>query len=385
MRLPTRSLGGCIVDDDGPAASQRAQGLREYSLDLLRAEFSSFSPSPLLGRWTSAIAEDPEVLRLATRVHFGQSIPRLFFTCAHHLLIRGAPGADALRQSLEGDGAYPAFRAFCLRNADALADMVAARRVQTNEPGRSALLLPALAAAAAMATGRPLALVEVGAAGGLNLLCDRYACDYGPAGVCTPANPALTLGCTPRGSVAPPVPDTPPAITWRVGIDLYPLRAADPEDAAWLEAQVPWGTADFRARTARIRAAAAAVRSDPPRLVAADALDALPDVLADVPPEVVPCVVHAHTTYQFGSRTQHRRLDAIIEQVGRRRDIFHLQNEPGTTDWLDTEQKLLCGAWFLAGEKGSRLFGLTDGYGEWLAWAPHSLTEEWKAWVRREL
>lgn len=369
------------MDDDGP----RAQGLRAYSLDLPRAEFSRFSPSPLLRRWAGAVAEDPEVLRLATRVHFGQSIPRLFFTCAHYLLLRGAPGAGALRAALEGDGAYSALRAFCLSNADTLAEMVATRRVQTNEPGRSALMLPALAAAAALAGGRPLALVEIGAAGGLNLLCDRYACSYGPAGGCRPDIPALSLCCTPRGPTLPPVPASPPLIASRVGIDLYPVDATGPDGAAWLEAQVPWATSDFGTRTARIRAAVAAVRRDPPRLIEADALQALPEVLAGTPPDAVPCVVHAHTTYQFGSAEQHRRLDAILEVAGRDRDVFHLQNEPGTTDWQGAEQKLLCGEWFLAGEKGRRLFGFTDAYGEWLAWAPHPLTEEWKAWARGEL
>jgi hypothetical protein len=96
-------------------------------------------------------------------------------------------------------------------------------------------------------------------------------------------------------------------------------------------------------------------------------------------------VVYAHTTYQFGSKAQHRHLCAIIERVGSRRDIVHLQNEPGTIDWLGTEQKILSGEWFLAGNKGSRLFGFTDAYGDWLAWAPHPLTEEWKAWARHEL
>ena len=373
------------MDHGGPPANTQGQGVREYGLDLPRAEFSRFSPNPLLGRWASAVAEDTEVLRLACRVQFGQSIPRLFFACAHYLLIRGAPGGDALRETLDGDGHYGAFRAFCLRNANALTDAVAARRVQTNEPGRSALLLPALATAAAMVGGRPLALIEIGAAGGLNLLCDRYTSDYGPAGVCSPANPALALCCTPRGSVAPPVPAMPPSITWRVGIDLFPVRAGDPEGAAWLEAQVPWGTADFRVRTTRIRTASDALRGHPPRLIAGDAVQVLPDILADVPPDVVPCVVHAHTTYQFGSKAQHRRLRAIIQRVGSRRDIVHLQNEPGTVDWLGTEQKILSGEWFLAGDKGSRLFGFTDAYGDWLAWAPHPLTKEWKAWARQEL
>jgi hypothetical protein len=48
------------------------------------------------------------------------------------------------------------------------------RRTQTNEPGRCATLLPALAA-----LDGPLALIEVGASAGLCLHVDRYSYDYG--------------------------------------------------------------------------------------------------------------------------------------------------------------------------------------------------------------
>ena len=70
------------------------------------------------------------------------------------------------------------------------------RSIQTNEVGRSAALLPALAVvrAGALAVGddRPLALVELGPSAGLNLLLDRYAVTYRRDGavVATVGDPA---------------------------------------------------------------------------------------------------------------------------------------------------------------------------------------------------
>ena len=70
-----------------------------------------------------------------------------------------------------------------------------ARRTQTNEPARCAVLLPLLAQ-----LPQPLALVDVGASAGLTMLFDRYSYDYaghrlagrrpGRAGAALPADRA---------------------------------------------------------------------------------------------------------------------------------------------------------------------------------------------------
>jgi hypothetical protein len=51
--------------------------------------------------------------------------------------------------------------------------VILARRTQTNEAARCAVLLPALAQ-----LPQPLALIDAGASAGLTLLADRYSYDY---------------------------------------------------------------------------------------------------------------------------------------------------------------------------------------------------------------
>ena len=70
----------------------------------------------------------------------------------------------------------PAFAEFCETHAAAIAAIIEARVVSTNEVRRCALLLPAFARAAAR-LGEPLHLVEVGTSAGLKLLWDHYAYD----------------------------------------------------------------------------------------------------------------------------------------------------------------------------------------------------------------
>ena len=93
------------------------------------------------------------------------------------------------------------------------------------------MLLPALAAVAAQ-TRRPLALVEIGTSAGLLLNYDHYRYSYGSHGV-GPESP-VRLHCELRGR--DPAVTAVPAATAKVGIDLNPIDATDPDEALWLAA-----------------------------------------------------------------------------------------------------------------------------------------------------
>ena len=152
--------------------------------------------SRLYGRLARAVATDRELLSLAAHAAPGQPAPNLFLAAVHHLLLGGAD--HPLRRFYPSVGGHgrgdpaPAFRDFCRVHREYLAALLAARRVQTNEVRRCALLVPAIGAAWRRLEERPLALVEVGAAAGLNLGWDRYRYVYVPQG--SWGNPASLTG-----------------------------------------------------------------------------------------------------------------------------------------------------------------------------------------------
>jgi hypothetical protein len=142
--------------------------------------------APFYAHLARGIAHDPELLAIAAHTRSGQQAPNLLLAAVHDLLLRGAdhalaafyPSVAHLAAVPPGDP-LPAFRAFCRDHRAALIDLVSTRLVQTNEPQRCTVLLPAFSMVARLASGRPLALIEVGASAGLNLLFDRYGYDYG--------------------------------------------------------------------------------------------------------------------------------------------------------------------------------------------------------------
>jgi hypothetical protein len=277
--------------------------------------------SPLYGQVCEVIAESPELLALAARSP--ERTANILLAAIHDELLRDPGHAlAAYYPTVGGEGAGPglaeALTGFCADRADRLGATLATRRTQTNETARCGALLPAFAA---VADGRPLALIEIGASAGLNLLWDHYAYDYGTQTSGVPSSP-LSIACELRGPGVPPL--DPPPVSWRAGIDLEPIDASDPADARWLRACL-WP--DQPARHTRLAAALAVAREHPVDVRRGDALALLPDLIAEAPADALVCVFHSAVLAYF-TREQIDALGALLEAV--ERDIAWVAGEaPG--------------------------------------------------------
>jgi len=337
--------------------------------DALAAQFASFGEegrlngSSLYERLALAVASDSDLLALAAHAR-NRPVPNLFFAAVHYLILKGTahPLAALYRAAAEGtraDDPYPCFRSFCREHADAICSLLATRLVQTSVVRRCAYLVPAFALVAARAGGRPLALVDVGASAGLNLLWDRYGYDYGGGRHCgNPASP-VHITCKLRGERFPPLPKVLPAVAFRTGIDLAPIDVRDPDAALWLRALV-WP--DHADNAALLDAAISVARHDPPPVRTGDALDILPEVLAMAPDEAALCVYHNHTLNQFSPEARDR-FAALIDKHAAARDIYRLAAESLST--LEVTLELTVSA---AGARTSELLARCHAHGRWIEW-----------------
>jgi hypothetical protein len=340
------------------------------SIDDLPRRFERFAQrechvSPLYERLSLGIAEDPALLAIAVRANPGQPAPNLFLGAVHFLLLRGAQQPLATfypslspATSWPADP-YPSFRACCLEHQEEILDLISTRIVQTNEVRRCGCLLPAFAYVAQQAGGRPLAIVEIGASAGLNLLWDRYGYDYGVGRWFGNPRSPVQIACELRGNRQPPLPAVWPVVTMREGLDLNPIDVRDSAAVLWLCALV-WP--DEAGRAELLQRAVQVAQQDPPRLVAGDALDVLPEVLATIPPEQAVCVFHAHTMNQFPPEAR-ARLSGLLAEHGGGRDLYRVAIE-----WLGETHPQLDLISYEDGVKAKRLLAYCGSHGEWLEW-----------------
>jgi hypothetical protein len=230
--------------------------------------------SPLYEHLSHEIATDRDVLAIASRSRAGQAVPNLLFAAVHHLLLAGARSdlgryyASVTDAPQPPDAAtYALFHDFCLAQRDKLLPLLANGLVQTNEPRRSAALLLGINEVVQTIPAAGLALVEVGASAGLNLVFDRYRYNFGEGRMAGPASANVVIECDLRGDRHGPVEVPSPRV--RQGLDLNPILPGDEKGRAWLKALVWPENAE---RHALQDAALMTVAEARPKLIAADAV-----------------------------------------------------------------------------------------------------------------
>ncbi|HEY5720721.1 MAG TPA: DUF2332 family protein [Allosphingosinicella sp.] len=228
---------------------------------------------------------------------------------------------------------------------------------QTNEVGRSAVLMAGLLAVADMFP-LPMQTFELGASAGLNTLLDLYAYDLGGLETGDPESP---LRLVPEWK-GPPPPAARVRIEARSAVDFQPMDVRRDRDR--LLAYV-WPDQPDRIR--QLEAALAVAERDPPHVGQGDAADWLESKLAaPAAPGRTRIVLHSIAFQYFPQATQ-ARIAATIARAGAE------ASASSPLAWLRFE--------FLTadGRSSLRLRTWPSGEDRLLAWAhPHG---KWVGWM----
>jgi hypothetical protein len=291
-------------------------------------------------RICEGVASDEPLLELVAEAPPSQRRPNILLAAVHFLLLSGVDdplaayyptvlawrGADpAAARPLAAADPFPPFAAFCTRHGSTIAQLVATRATQTNEVGRCTAIFPALSAIASRAKA-PIAVVDLGASAGLNLLFDRYAYDYGDGtGPVGDAGSPVLLHCElrdgepragePRVGRRPPT--AVPTVAARVGLDRRPVDVHDDDEALWLLA-CQWPDHLDRFDTARRALSLARSISDLPVVRRGDAVQDLASVVASLPAGAHVCVLHSWVAAYFTPKEQRALGDAVASVASTR-------------------------------------------------------------------
>lgn len=258
----------------------------------------------------------------------GDSVPLRLAGALHHLVRTGAAPTLARlyppNEPPDPDALSSALRAVLAEQDTVLAGWLAFAP-QTNEVARASLLHAGLGQIARR-TGCALALHEIGASAGLNLMLDRFAFRLG--GRCF-GDAASGVRLEPGWSGPPPSGDE-PRIVSRRGCDLAPLDVGLAEHRQRLIAYV-W--ADQAQRLARLEAAIAIARRDPPLLERADAADWIERVILPDGQDGIARVVMHSIAFQYFPAPAQERIRRHLAAVG----AAAAQRSP--LAWLAFEQR----------------------------------------------
>jgi hypothetical protein len=352
---------------------------RSSQLDTLAQRYIRFSAecegiSPLYAFLSAQIAQDQELLTLAMACPLGQPPGNLLLGAVHFLLLQQP--ADPLAvyypsltaDPLSSTEAFPAFKRFCLDRQLALEEIIATHLVQTNEIRRCTYLLPAFAYIAGRTAhagvAEPLALLEIGASAGVNLLWDHYDYRYQWQGRVTEAgatNSPVLLTCEVKGECLPAIPTVLPPVAWRMGLDRNPIDLRNAEQYLWLRALI-WP--EHHDRVALLEDARLVYHQHPPLLQHGDIATDFADLLAAMPAYSTPVIFHTHVFNQVAAEVQGQVVQQIID-FSRERTIYRLGNDlvkPGVQQFPLTLQI------YRDGQMSAYHLADVDGHGRWLQW-----------------
>jgi len=321
--------------------------------------------------YSLGIADDPEMLELASHAKAGQPAPNVLYAAVHDLLLRDAEAGRELPplarwypsvsgQPIPEASPWEAFRTFCIENRARLLPAIMDGKTQTCVVHRSAVILPALACLPGVAGARGrVGLLEIGPSAGLNLRLDRYRYEYSDGSVWGDPEARPVLVVENRGDASPPLPDH-LEIAARHGLELDPIDLSDADAVRWLKALI-WPEHVERAKA--MDAALAHISRSPANIVQGDATTDIEGAVRALPEDAARVVFATQVFYQIPAEGRRLILDGLARASQAMPVDLILMESSGEGDSIVSHFP------FDAGERGAtRELARVDSHGRWIDW-----------------
>jgi len=308
------------------------------------------------------IAEDKDILELASHSKEGQPVPNLLFGAVHYLLLKGKTHSlkefypsivDEPRNDV--DESYKYFKDFCEQNKNEIITILKTKLVQTNEVRRCSYLFPTFCYIFDTIK-KPLALIEIGTSAGLQLLWDKYSYSYETNEIYGDRNSEVHITSEIKGENSPFLQGSIPPVASRIGIDLNTIDLTNDEEYLWLKALI-W--TNHNQRRELFQKASGYVKDNPLTLIEGDGVELLPELSKSISRDYCICVFHTHVANQMPMDVKKRLLEQV-KLIGENREIFHVYN--------NIQDRNMHLDYYIDGKEYVNTVGKTDGHGRWFSW-----------------
>jgi hypothetical protein len=342
---------------------------RHYGAGTFAAE------EPAYAEVCASLEDYPDLIDLLLQQPDEAQQPNLLFAAVHYLLLEqpGHPLFERYRQPATGEVA-PTFARFVSQHRDQVAELLATRRTQTNEVGRSSVLSLMLADAA-MRTSSPLAWVDLGASAGLNLAIEGFRIEFGDGSgghrAIGPVDAGVQLSCDVR-SGNPPIAQHHAAVEWRLGLDRSPIDISEPAEVRWLHACLWPSRVD---RHQRLAAAVLEAQRAGIEVLQADVVDGFAKAYAAAPSHL-PLVVTTTWVWYYLPQETRDRMRHLMANAGRPVLWYSLEGRGVVEDLgLELEDEAIesvMGRVVFGGDPAqpstATLLGNAHAHGAWIEW-----------------
>ncbi|MGK0390696.1 MAG: hypothetical protein ACI94Y_003456 [Maribacter sp.] len=329
------------------------------------AETECKNVSPMYFQLSHQIANDDELIEIASMCQERQPMPNLFFGAVHYLLLKDknaelAKYYPSIFDDHKNDFPFELFKQFCLDNKAEIIAIEQSRIVQTNALNRCAYLMPILSS---LYGNEKMNIVDIGTSAGLTLHFDKYEYHYNDEKIL--GNSEVKINSEIRKGQLP-VFNHLPIINRKVGIDQNPLDVKEKDNAIWLKALI-W--ADRTARFEKMEQAIEIAQNLVIDFEVASTLHDFERIILAQEQNLPLFIFHTHALYQF-TEEERQEFRTLIDEIGSQRNLDYLAVEGSGIFSTDFGKNgvLVVLTTYKNGVKKEELIAVTNGHANWIEW-----------------
>jgi hypothetical protein len=342
-------------------------------LEKIKERFINFAESECKGtsqlyyQLSNQIANDDDLLEIASTTRPGQPISNIFLAAVQYLLLKHPKNELAnyypsIQKKEVSEIPFSLFKVFCIKNKDRIIDIISKRIVQTNVINRCAYLMPVLSKIIAE-DNKPTTIIDIGTSAGLTLNFDQY--EYWYNGEKVYGDSPVKVKSNILESEIPQIYPINQHLT-KIGIDQNIIDPTDEDEILWLKALI-WPD-QLERFTALKEAVKLKALKNIKFIQVQSILDFEIEILKVKKNENL-IIYSTHVLYQF-SHEQKDAFYSMLDRVGSQRNFYFLSVEGMQIlqERYNSEEIVIELTQYNNNKKEPSFIAETNGHGNWIKW-----------------